>query len=263
MKKSWVFAMLVLSLLMIAGCSNVKDTESLNQVSLLQWLTLWDYYWSKTIKELKWLWNIGLWTFDWLNWELIMLDWVVYRANDKLEIEVPSDDEWIPFANVTFFDNDEEYELKDIKDIASLKEQLDSKVNELWDNRFYFAAITGKFNSIYIRSEKKQSEPYKPLAEVLSVDQTEKILNDVEGTVVALFTPAYMSDLNAAWWHFHFITSDRKNWGHVLDLNLNDASIIWDYTDNFKLHLPDWKFFRSLDLTVNQDEDIKKVEQWQ
>ena len=44
MKKSWVFAMLVLSLLMIAGCSNVKDTESLNQVSLLQWLTLWDYY---------------------------------------------------------------------------------------------------------------------------------------------------------------------------------------------------------------------------
>ena len=255
--------MLVLSLLMIAGCSNVKDTESLNQVSLLQWLTLWDYYWSKTIKELKWLWNIGLWTFDWLNWELIMLDWVVYRANDKLEIEVPSDDEWIPFANVTFFDNDEEYELKDIKDIASLKEQLDSKVNELWDNRFYFAAITGKFNSIYIRSEKKQSEPYKPLAEVLSVDQTEKTLNDVEGTVVALFTPAYMSDLNAAWWHFHFITSDRKNWGHVLDLNLNDASIIWDYTDNFKLHLPDWKFFRSLDLTVNQDEDIKKVEQWQ
>ena len=255
--------MLVLSLLMIAGCSNVKDTESLNQVSLLQWLTLWDYYWSKTIKELKWLWNIGLWTFDWLNGELIMLDWVVYRANDKLEIEVPSDDEWIPFANVTFFDNDEEYELKDIKDIASLKEQLDSKVNELWDNRFYFAAITGKFNSIYIRSEKKQSEPYKPLAEVLSVDQTEKTLNDVEGTVVALFTPAYMSDLNAAWWHFHFITSDRKNWGHVLDLDLNDASIIWDYTDNFMLHLPDWKFFRSLDLTVNQDEDIKKVEQWQ
>jgi alpha-acetolactate decarboxylase len=51
---------------------------------------------------------------------------------------------------------------------------------------------------VLIRSEKKQSEPYKPLAEVLSVDQTEKTLKDVEGTVVALFTPAYMSDLNAA-----------------------------------------------------------------
>jgi acetolactate decarboxylase len=60
-----------------------------------------------------------------------MLDGVVYRANADLEIEIPSDNELIPFSNVTFFDNDEEYQLKDIKDIASLKKQLDSKVNEL------------------------------------------------------------------------------------------------------------------------------------
>ena len=60
-----------------------------------------------------------------------MLDGVVYRANAELEIEIPSDNELIPFSNVTFFDNDEEYQLKDIKDIASLKKQLDSKVNEL------------------------------------------------------------------------------------------------------------------------------------
>jgi acetolactate decarboxylase len=60
-----------------------------------------------------------------------MLDGVVYRANADLEIEIPADNELIPFSNVTFFDNDEEYQLKDIKDIASLKKQLDSKVNEL------------------------------------------------------------------------------------------------------------------------------------
>jgi acetolactate decarboxylase len=60
-----------------------------------------------------------------------MLDGVVYRANADLEIEIPSDNELIPFSNVTFFDNDEEYQLKDIKDIASLKKHLDSKVNEL------------------------------------------------------------------------------------------------------------------------------------
>ena len=263
MKRLWILVMLSLSCFMITGCVSTNDTETINQVSLLQGLTLGDYYGSKTIWELKTLGNIGLGTFDGLNWELIMLDGVVYRANADLEIEIPSDNELIPFSNVTFFDNDEEYQLKDIKDIASLKKQLDSKVNELWDNRFYFAAITGKFNSVLIRSEKKQSEPYKSLAEVLSVDQTEKTLKDVEGTVVALFTPAYMSDLNAAWWHFHFITSDRKNWGHVLDLDLNDATVAWDYTDNFKLYLPDGKFFKSLDLTVNQYEDIKKVEQGQ
>lgn len=263
MKKLFSLFILSLSFLLFTWCSNNVDRETLNQVSLLQGLTLGDYYWSKSIKELKELGNIWLWTFDWLNWELIMLDWVVYRANDELAIEIPSDNELIPFSNVTFFDNDLEYELKDIKDINTLKAQLDEKISELWNNRFYMAAISWSFNKVYIRSERKQEEPYKTLVEVLRVDQTEKTLENVDWTVVALFTPDYMWDLNAAWWHFHFITKDRKSGGHVLDLDLWNWTIIWDFTDNFKLHLPEWKFFWSLDLTVNQDDDIKEVEQGQ
>ena len=263
MKKFWLLMMLSLSLFVITGCCNTKDTESLNQVSLLQGLTLWDYYGSKTIKELKWLGNIGLGTFDGLNGELIMLDWVVYRANDKLEIEVPSDDELIPFANVTFFDNDEQYELNNISNIDDLKAQLDSRVDKLGNNRFYMVAISGVFNTMHIRSERKQSEPYKTLVEVLRVDQTEKELSDVEGTVVALYTPEYMSDLNAAGWHLHFITKDRKTGGHVLGLDIDKATATWDYTNNFKLHLPDGDFYKSLDFSVNQDDDIKEVEQGQ
>ena len=108
MKRLWILVMLSLSFFMITGCTNTNDTETINQVSLLQGLTLGDYYGSTTIGELKTLGNIGLGTFDGLNWELIMLDGVVYRANDKLEIEVPADNELIPFSNVTFFDNDEE-----------------------------------------------------------------------------------------------------------------------------------------------------------
>ena len=85
MKKLFSLLILSLSFLLLTWCCNNVDNETLNQVSLLQWLTLGDYYWSKSIKELKKLGNIWLWTFDWLNWELIMLDWVVYRANDKLK----------------------------------------------------------------------------------------------------------------------------------------------------------------------------------
>ena len=261
MKKIWILTTLLFGSFLLAGCNNVNDTETLNQVSLLQGLTLWDYYGSKSIWEVKELGNIGLWTFDGLNWELIMLDWVIYRANDELSIEVPSDDELIPFANVTFFDNDLSYELKDIKTIDELKAELDKKVEELGNNRIYVISIDGKFNSIHIRSERKQTEPYKPLVDVLRVDQTEKKLDNVEGTVVALYTPDYMGDLNAAGWHFHFITSDKQTGGHVLNLDLENGTIIWDFTDNFKLHLPDGKFFKSLDLTVNQDDDIKEVEQ--
>jgi alpha-acetolactate decarboxylase len=37
----------------------------------------------------------------------------------------------IPFANVTFFDNDLEYELSDISSIDELKAELNKKVDEL------------------------------------------------------------------------------------------------------------------------------------
>ena len=263
MKKIYLVFSLLIGCLFLTGCNNVKDNETLNQISLLQGLTLGDYYGSKSIKEVKELGNIGLGTFNGLNWELIMLDWIIYRANDNLEIEIPSDDELIPFANVTFFDNDLEYELNNINSIEDLKTELDKKIEELWNNRIYVIALSGNFNAMHIRSEKKQEEPYKPLVDVLRVDQTEKKLNNVEGTVVALFTPEYMGDLNAAWRHFHFITKNRKTGGHVLNLNLDKGTIIWDYTNNFKLHLPEGKFFKSLDLTINQDDDIKEVEQWQ
>jgi acetolactate decarboxylase len=52
---------------MITGCVSTNDTETINQVSLLQGLTLGDYYGSTTIGELKTLGNIGLGTFDGLN----------------------------------------------------------------------------------------------------------------------------------------------------------------------------------------------------
>jgi len=68
MKKIWILTTLLFGSFLLAGCNNVNDTETLNQVSLLQGLTLWDYYGSKSIWEVKELGNIGLWTFDGLNW---------------------------------------------------------------------------------------------------------------------------------------------------------------------------------------------------
>jgi len=263
MKKSLLISALTLSCFAIAGCNTQQDTDTMNQISLLQGLTLWDYYWSVSIKELKTLGNIWLWTFEGLNGELIMLDWVVYRGNDKLEAEIPSDDTLIPFANITFLDKDHELKLENISTIEELKKQLDEKVNELGNHKFYMVRITWSFNTMHIRSEKKQEEPYKPLVDVLRVDQTEKTFNDISWDVVALYTPDYMSDLNAAGWHFHFISSDKKAWGHILNLDIKSANAIIDETEKFNLYIPNWEFFNWLNLTVDQNAAIKEVEQGQ
>ena len=120
--------------------------------------------------------------------------------------------------------------------------------------------IDGSFKKVSARSELKQEEPYKTLAEALSTDQREFDFDETTGTVVGLFCPEYMNDLNAVGWHFHYVSDDKQKGGHVLDLDIDKAEVKWDNTDGFNMALPETKMFPELDLTKDQSEDIKKVE---
>ena len=266
MKKKIMSVIIVaaMSLGIIAGCSensvNEGDRETIEQVSLLQGLTFGDYHGSLPAKKIKTLGDTGIGTFDALNGELIMLEGNIYRASGDGSVEAVDDNETIPFCDVTFFDNDETEELSNVADIAMLKETLNKRVDELGNNRFYMIRIDGNFNEMNVRSELAQTEPYKPLADVLETDQTFFDYSNIEGTVVGLYCPEYMDKLNASGWHFHFISNDRKKGGHILELKFDKAELKWDYTDNFEMLLPDNEMFNSFDLTIDQTEDIKKVE---
>ena len=78
----------------------------------------------------------------------------------------------------------------DLSKNTAMKE-LNCKLN--WLRRL---EIDGTFAKVNARSEYAQSEPYKPLVEVLETDQTFFDFEGVEGTVVALYCPEYMKELN-------------------------------------------------------------------
>ncbi len=236
------------------------DRETIYQVSLLQGLTLGDYYGSVSVKDLKEKGDTGIGTFEGVNGELIMVDGNVYRATSDGSVEEAPDDETIPFSNVTFFDADETEDISGISSIADVKKLLDERVEKLGKNQFYMVRIDGKFKKMHARSELKQELPYKPLAEALATDQREFSWDDIEGTVVALYCPQYMEDLNAVGWHLHFISEDKKLGGHVLDLEVDTAKLKIDATQGFNIQLPDTEMFPTLDLTIDQSDDIKKVE---
>ena len=236
------------------------DRETIYQVSLLQGLTLGDYNGSVSVKELKQKGDTGIGTFEGVNGELIMVDGTVYRAKSDGSIETAPDDETIPFANVTFFDTDEKQDISGVSSIADLKKLLDEKVEKLGRNQFYMVRVDGTFKKMHARSELKQEKPYKPLAEALKPDQREFSWDNIEGTVVALYCPQYMKDLNAAGWHLHFVSKDKKYGGHVLELDVDKAELKIDCTQGFNMQLPDTEMFPTLDLTKDQSEDIKKVE---
>ena len=236
------------------------DREIINQVSLLQGLTFGDYHGSVTVGRLKQMGDTGIGTFDKLNGELIMLDGTVYRAaHDGTVVEVP-DEETIPFSNVTFYDEDNTVELSSVESVNDLKDELNQKVQELGSNNFFMVKVRGTFKKMSVRSELAQSEPYKPLATVLETDQTFFDYEDIAGTVVGLYCPNYMNDLNAVGWHFHFVSDDKTKGGHVLDLSADELVAGIDSTRGFSMLLPDNDMFNGFDLTVDQSDDIKKVE---
>lgn len=243
-----------------AAAETQYDRETIYQVSLLQGLTLGDYNGSITVGELKERGDIGIGTFNRLNGELIMVDGKVYRAASDGSVEEVPDDETIPFSNVTFFDQDEKAKLEGIGDVAGLQAELDQKAKELGANRFYFIRIDGTFKEMHVRSEYAQEEPYKPLAEVLETDQTFFDYENINGTVVGLYCPAYMDKMNATGWHLHFVSEDKTKGGHVLGLSIDSADIAWDYTDGFEMIIPGNEMFDGFDLAVDQSEDIQKVE---
>ena len=263
--KILLILVIVISLVtMLCSCgntnSNVSDRETINQISLLQGLLDGDYYGSISIENIKKLGDIGIGTFDKLNGELIMIDGIVYRAKANCEIEVPKNDETIPFSNVTFFDNDFEEKVSNVSTFNDLVAILNKEVKKEGTNNFYFARIDASFNKIKVRSEYAQSEPYKPLVKVLETDQVVKEFDNIEGTIVALYCPTYMKELNNYGWHMHFVSKDKTKGGHVFETDINSATIKYDITKNFAMKLPSNEKFESIDFSVDRQEEVESAE---
>ena len=237
------------------------DSETVYQVALLQSLAQGHFDGIVTVGELKAHGDTGIGTFDGLNGEMIVLDGVVYQAIGDGSIVIPPDSETVPFSNVTFFEPDLQMQLADVPDMASLQGQLNRTVEENGSNLFYIVKITGEFPAIKVRSEFKQEKPYRELDVALAADQIEFDYENIRGTMVGLYCPNFMSGLNSAGWHFHFITEDLTRGGHVLQVSVSSADASFDTTPSFTLALPENDTgFQSMDLSRDMDEAIHRAE---
>lgn len=237
-----------------------EDTETIYQVALLQSLTQGYYDGIIKVSELKEHGDTGIGTFEGVNGEMIVLDGKVYQALGDGTVKEADENETVPFSNVTFFDSDIKENLKDIKNVDSLKGALDKIVDKNGKNMFYVVKINGTFDKMFVRSELKQEKPYKTLDKALETDQREFNYENIKGTVVGLYCPDYMSGLNALGWHFHFISDDKAKGGHILDLNFGNADAELDITPKFDMKLSDDEVFQGMELSKDVSKEIKKVE---
>ena len=272
LKNRTVTALLSISLVLsslFTGCSDTatnKDADdnrdTLYQVSTLNALMLGYYDGVISVGDLLEAGDTGLGTFDTLDGEMIVLDGKVYQAKADGTVTAPSDDITVPFAAVTYFDNDFTLSnLEEIPDLESLKSILDQAVTEATGNPniFYMVKITGDFDMVHVRSVPAQEKPYKQLKEI-AASQREFEYKDISGTIVAVRCPDYVEGINLAGWHLHFISTDKTKGGHLLNADLKSGEGQIDFTNEFALFLPENTDFGKLSLANDLQKDTKAVE---
>jgi len=226
--------------------------ESLFQTSILEALMEGVYDGDLTIGELKEHGDFGVGTYNRLNGEMVALDGVFYRVKSDGNIEIPQDSTKSPFAIVTFFDADETLNPDKKLSCEELKGFIENALPN--KNIFYAIKVKGNFEYMKTRSVPEQSMPYPPLSEVIKLESHFEF-NDIAGTIVGLWLPEYMDQINQPGFHFHFISDDKKSGGHVLDCKTNIVSIEADYMRELDLELPDTKGFNNAELTEPRKEE--------
>lgn len=231
------------------------------QISTLQALAKGDFYGNATIGELLTKGDIGLGTFEAVDGEMIVLDGKCYRAKADGTVSVAADSDGTPFASITFLNREILFEVENINNMNELLAKLDEAAKANGVNNIYACRIDGYFPAVYARSEKKQkSEPYKTFAKVLETDQREFNFQNVSGSLVCVYFPKYMDNVNVAGWHVHFISDDRTKGGHVFNCVIKEGTAAMCKTSGFTFLIPDSEYFQKLKLTDVSKEEIESVE---
>ena len=232
------------------------------QVSTLQALALGFSKSVITVEELLSHGDLGLGTFEDVDGEMIVLDGTCYRAKNDGNVVLAEDDRGVPFASVCRFKPDREEKLEKMDTIEQLKVWLTLRIEEDFGlNSMYAVRIDGEFSKVDARSESGTKAHHVTLKDALSVTQKAFVFENVKGTLVCVYYPDYMDGINAAGWHLHFLSEDRKHGGHVFDMSLAQGDASFCRITSVEVQIPDTPAFDTYALKGASQDDIKSVEQ--
>lgn len=257
--KKLLFALLLLAGSGLCGVPSAQAVEpgTLVQVATIDALLAGLYDGVATIGSLKSQGDLGIGTFDALDGEMVLLDGQVYRVSADGTAAIVPDQETTPFASLTMFDADQTIAVPPGTDYAGLRALVDKAVPS--PNLFYAFRLEGRFTSLSTRSVPRQSKPYKQLVEVVKNQPVFEFQN-LDGTLVGFYCPAFVTGINVPGYHLHFLNSDHSAGGHLLGFKIDHATLQIDTLNRFILELPENEGFASVDLQQNRKAELEKVE---
>ena len=234
-----------------------SENDTLFQTSVISALMQGVYDGTMTFKDLGAHGDFGIGTVQALDGEMVGLDGEFYQVKSNGIAYRVSDSMKTPFAEVTFFKPEETIALNGTSNLTELESRLDGRLAT--KNLFYGIRIDGTFDYVKTRSVPMQSKPYPTLSEAVKAQKVFEF-HSVKGTIVGFRCPEYVNGVNVPGYHLHFITLDRLAGGHLLDFNLENASVKVDSLSELDLALPENEEFYQADLAEDQQAALAKVE---
>lgn len=225
-----------LAFVLFAGAVLPACAAEAYQVSTISALLAGGYDGETTVDQLLRQGDFGLGTFNGVNGEMMVLDGKVYRGTIDGGAQLVANTEQTPFAVVVAFDPQGSMPVAAGQSLAQLQAALDALPYSA--SRILAARVDSRFRTIRIRSEPKQTPPYRPLAEVIKEQQVTNTFDDIDGSLIGFRFPATASSVNVAGWHFHFLSADRTRGGHVLALTTGEGSAALEEISDLRISFP-------------------------
>lgn len=209
--------------------SNLNE-KVLYQISSYDVMASGDYTGKITYGELAKHGDFGIGAFQGMNGEMLAIDGVFYQIPTTGTPIIVDSSLTTPYAMVSFFEVDYSLIVQETMNYTELKAFIDNNLPTL--NGIFSVKIHGNFSYIKARSVPFQTEPYPQLSDVIA-NQTVFTLTDEAGTIVGYRCPSYMSGINVAGYHCHFITDDKTAGGHMLDFIAQNVTIEIDHIQKY------------------------------
>lgn len=211
-----------------------------------------------TLKNLESKGQYGLGTIQGAKGEMIIFKGKAYLSDISGKAIPLKNDITVPFADVFSFSkpqtNSNYNDLTIPKVLSIIKDKF------YGDNYFYIIKIKGKFSKIHARTIPPAKKGYT-LSQWIAKNQKFHDLKNVEGTMIGIYSPKYLSNIAVPGFHFHFITKDLSHVYHVYSFESTQVNTQIEKMNNFTIMLPDTKEYQNATIETFSHDTISKMEE--
>ena len=191
--------------------------------------------------------DMGLGAFADLDGEMMAVDRKIYQIRSDGVARRPAGASLLAYAQMTRFRSMQKIALPpgtSFDNIASVLAGYTAATNST-----YAIRISGSFSQLQTRAPKLQQKPYPPFCEAVKT-QAEFNLNGKEGVMVGFIGPPYISAIDSAGYHLHFIDKTGTRGGHVLSFKTARATSELELIDRIEVDTPRDPLFDKLSLAA-------------